>query len=598
MPARRLAISVALLISIMPASQALAGQRMTGAPDHEVPTGPLTRQDVLAGRASGDQVVQLLQAQIEAAGGDAVEVASEEEALGGYAYPILALDLDGDGDDETLLEQHAGRTYIVALDDGSILWRERGPKQSYVIGAIPGDLFSDGGQEVVLAVYRWKTGKLLLAGAGASGVRWVAGFDAYSTSLGGLVQADGDDEDELAVSTWSESTGELTINTFDGETGFQLSSLRSTPSRLLNRNMGSEGFVTDGPDGSADEAVFVTPLPAGVYAERLSLSDGTQAAFELVADEESHTLSQGPDFTGDGKRDGYITEFLWNVDGSISTVTGVFDAATLSTAWTQTSESSEFNFPYPPYQAGDANGDGGQDLCTFLHEDEYDPETDTFLGSSSAFTCYSGATGVQLWTASRSVTSPPDGWAHTYGWASSDLDGDGVIDPILEQESGICVEEGEYYSCEYGYSATAHSGTDGSPLWSIDDPDMYYIGYDLTDSNLDGAAGHDGLETIYEGGEGTGTRFSVFNGLSLTPSWEGVVDTGAGDGYVDGAIEADLDGDGSGEVLVTADAYVGIGEPTCEVYFGEEYCWYEDYEEHAYAAAFEPGGELLWQVEL
>ncbi|MGH2710694.1 MAG: hypothetical protein ACRDH9_05765, partial [Actinomycetota bacterium] len=156
----------------------------------------------------------------------------------------------------------------------------------------------------------------------------------------------------------------------------------------------------------------------------------------------------------------------------------------------------------------------------------------------------------------------------------------------------------DYYCETTAFEATALNGTNGAPIWSTTDIEDSNGIWGLTGSNLDGVAGDDSFDYVYDETEPPGAPFAVYNGLSRQKAWDGFIDTGEASGYVDSAIAADLDGDGTLEAVLTSDAYEGIGEPVCEVYEGEEYCWYEDYEEYAFATAFTSTGELLWNLEL
>jgi hypothetical protein len=596
MHARRPAlVTFSLLLALVPATSAAAGQKR--APFHApgVEDRAATRQEIVAGTATREQRLDLLRASIDSAGGTTLAAAevADDDVIGGYSYPLVAADLDGNGDDEVLLEQFARREYVVALDDGEVMWRLQQPPKSYVIGALVGDVFSDAGEEVLIILYRWKADKVVIGGAGEHGLRWTLPLDSYHTELNGLVQADSDQQSEIAISSWDEEDGDLTIQTVDGESGMTTSSIGSTPDGLLDGSFTSDGFITDGPEGGADEAVFITALGGGYYAERRSLEDGTQSTFDIFPDANPpEGLFQGPDYTGDGRRDAFLSvstlvpESSWEL--------GVFDAGTLETAWTMDGVDPFFLFFYPPFSPGDADGDGGQDLCLFLHDDQYDDQ-DNPISSTSTFRCHSGKTGTQLWESSKTVSEPENGWAHTDGLAMSDLNGDDVTDPILESFSSTCTGPEEEAECDYSYTATAISGKNGSVLWTVDGLDSYGLAYDLTASNLDQSPGDDLVQYAYRE---NGVAFEVRNGLSLTRSWQGEFDAVGEDGYVDGALEADLDGDGTTEAFLTASSYEGIGEPECEVYEGEEYCWYEDYLEYAYAGAFETGGALLWTIAL
>jgi hypothetical protein len=595
MLARRLALVTAGLLAIPTATvSAQQSSPVPPVPDSHAPT--VTRAEVLSGQATSRESGRFFQMSLAGAGGEVIEIESTEQALGGYSYPMLAVDLDGDGDDESLLQQIVGRKrLVVAIDEGEILWREKQPRRSYALGTLTGDLVAGEGDEVLLVVQRWKDAELRFSALGVAGQEWKLDLPIHATEMNGLVQADGDAQDELALSLRDQETGELTIGVFDGETGEQIADYVSTPAKYTEENWSSEAFVTDGPAGAADEVVFATPMVGGMlYAERINLATGVQTAFNVVPNVHLPTLYQGVDFTGDGRRDGFA-ETHTVAETGITSAIGVFGATDLKMTWTRAFEFDYFYFA-PYLHVGDANGDSGQDLCLFSHTDEWGGEEDSMTRSESAYTCFSGASGTDLWTATRGVDIPDGSYGHTEGFAQSDVNGDGVLDPILDAYTVQCAPYPE--PCTMSYSATAHSGKDGSALWTMNDSNARSFVYDLTAHDLDGAAGDDAFVDTLVDGQDVHGMFAVYNGLSRAHAWAGRIQMEGDDIYVDGVLAPDLDGDGDGEVLITVASYIGIGEPQCEVWEDYQYCWYEDYEEHAHVAAFEAAGPLLWQTEL
>lgn len=594
MPARRIATAVALLAALLPVSEALADQK--GPTAHRAPEKPATRADVLAGRATRAQTIDLLKASVEAAGGSTVQVesapSSPPPSIGGYAYPILAVDLDGDGDDESILIQYSDRQYLVAVDDGEVLWRHAtSPDSAYVerIGVLPANLWAEGGTGVLLVGMEWNEDGPLTAhidAFGAEGWRFSHSSSVDWFELNGLVQADADPQDEIALTVW-QGTSPIAIAIVDAEGG-PARLIRPSLEETLGRSMSTEAFITDGPGTGPDEAVFVTPLLTGYHGERRSLADGLQTAFDVKVNAEVPTLYQGPDYTGDGRRDAFISEYSGG-PFEFTVTFGVFDGAGFSSPWTQTSEDEYFPY-FPPYQPGDADGDGGQDLCLRENSHEWD---EVQRSSSVTVSCLAGATGAELWQASRSVTGHY-AWAYAFPW--SDLDADGVIDPVLFAETSTCSEED--WSCETAsFEAAALNGVDGSVIWSVDDIEAGDLAWGITDTNLDGVAGDDIITSPYEEPQPPDAPFKVHNGLSLDASWGSVIDTGEIPGYAGSAMEADLDGDGSAEAIIAAEAYEETDRMVCYEFFDEEYC-YNEWDEYSYLAAFEPGGELLWQLEL
>jgi hypothetical protein len=420
---------------------------------------------------------------------------------------------------------------------------------------------------------------------GYDGASWSYATTMDWFELNGLVQADGDPEDEIAITIWN-GTQPVSIYVIDS-TGGPARLVRPSLEETLARSMSSEVFVTDGPGSGPDEAVFVTPLVSGYYAERRSLADGLQTAFDVTVNAEVPSFFQGPDYTGDGRRDAFISEYSGG-PLEFAVTYGVFNAAGFATEWTQTTQEEFFYFDFP-YHPGDADGDGGQDLCFDQSSYDFDDEET----SSVTVRCLSGATGTELWKASRTITGE-NAYASALTWG--DLDADGVIDPILVSETYTCSEE-DWWCGTTSFEATALNGANGSTIWATDDVEASDVVWDLSNANVDGTPGDDMIGYPYDEEEPPDAPFAVHSGLTLEDVWGGVIDTGENPGYVSSAMETDLDGDGSAEAIITAEAYEETDRVVCYEFFGEEFC-YNEWEEFAYVAAYEPGGEFLWQLEL
>ena len=587
---RRLAGFTLVLLAVIPSAPGLAG------PLQEAPvtrSGPrVTRDAVLSGRATREEAAELLASSVRMAGGATVS-SSETEPLGGWASPVLAIDLDGDADEETLVFQYSGdypgTRNVVAVDDGEILWREVQPEHLDLIGLLPANLVPEGGTEAVLVALEWRPGggplRAHLQGFSVEGAIWSYSEPISWFELNGVVDADNDAGDEIAITVW-QPLAPVSIRVFDGS-GTVLREVRSSLEESTSRSLFSEAFVTDGPMGAPDEAVFVTPLLAGYYAERRSLADDSQTAVDLKLNADVWTLYQGPDYTGDGRRDAHISDYS-GVPFEDSIIFGVFDGVALGTTWTDSSTTEGWAFTT---SIGDATGDGGEDLC--LQEDNWDFES-SLETSSSAIRCLAGATGQKLWAESRTVSGE---YAYTSFLTWSDLDGDDVIDPVLIAVVYTCpTDDGP---CEAtSFESVAFRGVDGSAIWSSHDPEIQDAVWGLTDADLDSSPGDDSVPYTYDESEPPDAPFSVHSGRTLAPSWSAVIDTGELPGSIGGLLDPDLDGDGSAEAVVSASAYEGIGELICETDEWGEYCYYEDYNEYAYLTAYRDRGRLLWQLEL
>lgn len=581
----------AMLILPLPAAPA-------SAPSIDAPAR-VTREDILAGRATPAQVHDYLRSSLQMLGAIVPEVEGEEvtvgesdgpEGLGGYAYPVLAVDLDGDGDDAVLLEQYTGnRRHLLAVEGDSVSWRYDLPKKLHQDGLLVGDLSPSSGTEVLFIGHRHIDGdetEFVLGLLGRYGLMWSGKYGTDYPAFQGLVQADGDPQSEIALRRYGD--GGLEILVVDGWMGDVRPAIGGSfgGTGLYGAD---EAFVTDGAPGTASEAVFVTQLPAGLgyQAERRQLDDGEVTASEIVPQGEAFWLGQGPDYTGDGRRDGVID--IWEEDGETH---GVFDAATLRVAWTQTTPrppDDDSGYTYDlPYTAGDVDGDGGEDLCMETISRDYGPDG---LGGSwgAGVSCRSGRTGLLLWRIDRSGELSSDTYGYGHFDVEADLDADLVPDPVLESAEYRCSEED---GCEtLSRETVAFSGRDTHIIWA--DPDLSELGYwSPTDQELDGVAGDDILaEPAEEEFDDLRPRFTVINGLDLATSWDGAFESDGNPGYIGSAIGADLDGDGVNELVSTAYTYEFVaGDPDCW-----EYC---EYEEYLYLAAFAVGGERSWQFEL
>lgn len=533
------------------------------------PAAAATRADVLAGRATPEQAVDLLRAGLEAVGG--TSVSPPPEPLGGYAYPVLPADLDGNGDDEALVESYVkGRLYYQGVDDRGVLWRERVPKRVWPIGFLTADFSTQDGEEVLFIGMRFdESQEAALALFGADGVLWHVKLPTRSFEVNGPVEADQDARAELGLTVWN-ADYDPALQTIDGDDGVTISSLTSTLHQTTGLG-GEEIFVTDGPSEQPDEGVFVTRLGALTVAERRRLSDGQVTAREAVPLTDWFALSQGPDYTGDGHRDAFAADFERY---------GVFDGQTMELRWSKSLPQEDGPSAWPtPYPGGDVDGDGGQEVCMVIGSYTFE-EDGLFTTASTGARCDRGANGDSLWEVSRQV-------AGQYAWAStltgSDLDGDGLTDPVITTEVWEC---GEDTCTPVSEEVLAVSGKDASAIWSPGAPTHAGLAWELAESDLDGVTGHDAFVPGDQGGRGA--PFSVVNGLTLATSWEGVVDTGDLDGYATWAIAADLDGDGSPEAVATATAT----EPSTPD------CWGACPARHAFVAGFEVGGPRLWNFEL
>ncbi|HEV3474923.1 MAG TPA: hypothetical protein VG602_06130 [Actinomycetota bacterium] len=556
----------------------------------------MDRADVLAGRATTSQRRELVTDSIENAGGVAFQdpaaqaAAGDGSTAGGWLYPVMSVDLDGDGGDEVVLQQYSesDHQYLIAVNKQGALWRYQVPTYSYMYGALEGDLFAGPGRELAVLVDDWEQQVTVLAAVGAHGLKWELPLGRDYVEVNGLVEGDQDAQDEIAMTRWATPRSPR-VRTIDGETGLIRSELRSTPEQLGLGSGYTQAFVTDGAVGGADLAVFVTPLMTGYTAEKRSLVDGSQVSFELFPVGQPHTLFQGPDFTGDSKRDARIAEWTPGVEDSFTY--GVFDAASMGTVWTTTVHPTQTSFIYS-YRPGNVDGSKGEDFCIF----ESDYTFDELETASATVRCLAGETGGELWKVSRAAIGF---YAEIYENIFSDVDGDGLVDPIVEVFEYSC-DDVDLINCDDRAETTAFSGSNGEPIWTLEGYESTGLWYDLTDANLDRRPGDDVLEPVYDPARPQGARFRVKRGLDLrTESWRGLVDTGTREGSVGWPIDPDLNGDGSSEVVVTANAMEGIGDPYhCEVWEGRQYCYYEEYRTYAYVAAFRADGRPLWRLEV
>lgn len=577
---RRLALVsfAVLLIPVIPGnSSATSAQSPAEAPVER--PGPVSREDILAGRASQAEQRSALQASIELAGGESVEVAgSQGSGLGGYGQALISADLDGDGDEEILLEQYVGpRRFVVAADDTGILWRRKIKRGPWFAGYVIDDFAMGGGNEVLMIAHHWlgEDGQRVVLGlVGESGPLWTRQLPSLLLEINGSVQADGDERAELAFTAWNDP-GNPKVVTLDGDSGMELNELRPTlDADTAVFDTYSQGFVTDGASGESDEAVFITSLPTGggYFAERLRLSDGTRTDFEVLTLESLGVILQGLDYTGDGRRDAVFD----NYSGF-----GVFDPIAF-TSWSHEHGFGWYGYTVPPDPVGDLDADGAEDLCMVLL-DIASGATPFEYDLTEHIDCRSGKTGTRIWTAATATVrnnDEDDSYAYPFVYTRHDLNGDGHPDPLLGVEEIIC--NGACTTTRFEVSAL--EGRTGASLWAVTDPSGHDLLWKLTEGNLDATAGDDLFETDEESDQ---AGFRVLNGLTRELSWEGVVEPESDYGHVLDWSYGDVDGDGVSEAVVTAYAtYLTCGPWGC---FGDT---------GLYLAAFGEDGQLLWQLEL
>jgi len=569
MLARRLTLAAFAILLIPAGASATDDRASAGRPES------LSRDDILAGQASQGEQRRALRASIELAGGEAVEVAgAQSSGLGGYGQALIAADLDGDGDEEILLEQFVGsRRYVLAADDTGVLWRRKIKRGPWFAGYLVDDFAMGGGDEVLMIAHQWlgEAGQRVLFGlVGAGGLRWTYEPPGPFHEINGSVQADGDERAELAITTWSDS-GNPKVVTLDGDFGEELRTLKPTLD-VETEAFGtySETFVTDGASGQSDEAVFMTSLPVGGYfAERLRLTDGTRTEYEVIPLESLGEIHQGLDYTGDGRRDAFT-------DGYTSF--GVFDPISFD-SWTHEHAYQSLGYPGIPDPVGDLNGDGGEDLCAAL-TNYVDGPGEFEYEVTAHIDCRSGKTGAGLWTG---ASSPVRNSENTHGWAfvtnRYDLNGDSHPDPILGAEETNCTGMWPCYTLRF--EASAVEGKTGGSLWKLADPARESVMWSLTEGNLDEVPGDDLFVPDYESDR---AEFQVLNGLTMEPSWRGVVEPHSDYGHVLDWSHADVDGDGSTEAVVTAYATTRSCTPQrCSHRTG------------LYLTAFGGAGQVLWQ---
>lgn len=573
MSARRLSTAVAvLLIALIPAS-ATGSTPAADRPDS------LSRDDILAGRASQAQQRRALRASIELAGGESVFVAgAQASGLGGYGQALIAADLDGDGDEEILFEQYVGpRRYVVAADDDGVLWRRKIKRGPWFAGYLVDDFARGGGNEVLMIAHQWlgMDGQRVVFGlVGEWGLHWTYEAPGPFHDINGSVQADSDEQAELAITTWTD-WGNPKVVTLDGDFGDELRTLKPTLDvDTAAFDTYSQAFVTDGPSGQSDEAVFITNLPTGggYFVERLRLTDGTRTDYEVIPGVSFGAVHQGRDYSGDGRRDAFTDGY---------TRFGVFDPITF-TSWSQEHGYGSLGYPEIPEPVGDLDGDGGEDLCAVFSD--YVGGSDPFEYQATQYIdCRSGKTGAALWAATSPTTTTNE---TTFGFpfitTRYDLDGDAHPDPILGAEEYSCEEDGP---CEaFKFEASALEGKTGGALWKLTDPARKSLMWSLTEGNLDQLPGDDIFETDEDSDQ---AAFRVLNGLTMEESWRGVVEPDSDYGNVLDWGYADVDGDGTTEAVVTAYATDRkCGPHGCSGNTG------------LYVAAFGGTGELLWQIEL
>jgi hypothetical protein len=581
---RRLALATFAVLLLSGGAAATESPAAADRPDS------LSRDDILAGRASQGEQRRALRASIELAGGESVEVAgAQSSGLGGYGQALIAADLDGDEDEEILFEQFVGsRRYVLAADDNGVLWRRKIKRGPWFAGYLVDDFAAGGGNEVLMIAHQWlgEAGQRVIFGlVGRYGLLWTyeapgapssggGPFQSTFHEINGSVQADGDDRAELAITTWSDY-GHPKVITLDGDVGEELGTLEPS---LETDNAAfetySQSFVTDGASDQSDEAVFMTSLPTGGYfAERLLLTDGTRTDYEVIALGSLGDIYQGLDYSGDGRRDAYTDGY---------THFGVFDPVSF-TSWKHEHDYGSLGYPEIPDPVGDLDGDGGEDLCALLSDYVAVPDVPEYENTAH-IDCRSGKTGARLWTAASPTVRNTE---TTYGWSfivtRYDINGDAHPDPILGAEESVCGDQG--WPCEtVRFEASAVDGKTGSGLWSLNDPARESLMWSLTEGNLDEVPGDD---LFVPDEDSDRAEFQVLNGRTMEPSWHAVVDPDSDWGRVLDWSHADVDGDGTTEAVVTA--YATTRNCTARRCSPRT---------SLYLTAFSGTGQILWQVEL
>ncbi|MFN2545005.1 MAG: hypothetical protein ABR600_10635, partial [Actinomycetota bacterium] len=329
-----------------------------------------------------------------------------------------------------------------------------------------------------------------------------------------------------------------------------------------------ETFVTDGSPGQPDEAVFVSRLPfAIVYIEKRSLADGSVQDRRFDQGGFGFMLSQAGDLTGDHVRDAYA--------GGLSY--GVFDGASLAITWSN--EKPGFYVQSRFYDGGDIDGDGATDVC-FWGQQSYGP-----MVIDAA--CASGKTGTELWSTQRVEPGPegPDASGAFLAFPGMDVTGDGLPDLLSHAITDECTPTPPVTCSGRTDSFEALSSRDGTSAWPTMPSSYDY--YHLTSAEVDGQPGDDVVSTEYDGSSGLVPKFRVRNGLAFTTTWQGVVPTDGRPASPLTGMGADLNGDGTGDVVVTA---VG-SEQRCD---GSGQCRHIY---HTFVAAF-VGHQVAWHYEL
>ena len=573
MLARRLALATVVVLLIPVGASATDGPSGAGRPDS------LSRDDILAGQASQAEQRRALRVSIELAGGESVEVAgAQSSGLGGYGQALIAADLDGDADEEILLEQFVGsRRFILAADENGVIWRRQMRRGPWFAGYLVDDFAAGGGNEVLMIAHEWlgEVGeRVIFALVGAQGLLWTYEPPGPYHEINGSVEADGDQKAEVAITTWSDS-GNPRILALDGEEGNRLTTLRPTldvDTPLLDTY--SQALVTDGEPGQSDEAVFITSLPTGgSFVERLRFADGSRTDYEVIALERFGEIHQGLDYSGDGRRDAFTDGF----DNF-----GVFNPISFA-SWNHEHGYESPGYPEIPDPVGDLDGDGAEDLCALLTDFD-GSATDPFgYEATEHIDCRSGRTGARLWTAASPTAAIIE---NSYGWpfitTRYDINGDAHPDPILGAREGSCERRGPCQT--FRFEASAVDGKTGGGLWRVTDPAREDLMWSLTEGNLDEVAGDD---LFVRDEDANRAEFQVLNGLTMEPSWRGVVDPDSDYGHVLDWGHADVDGDGVTEAVVTAYA------TTRNCSTGR--CFFRTL---LYLTAFSGSGEVLWQQAL